>query len=63
MRTYLCFGEHAWRQVGGDLLKRHVAVGVLQQGLRRVAAVDQDHLEPMAVTQVAQLARKVHVGC
>lgn len=40
-----------------------MAVGVLQQGLRCMVAMDQDYLETMAMTQVAQLACKVHISC
>lgn len=61
VETGLCFDKHAW-QISCDLLKSHVAVGVLQQGLRCMVAMDQDYLETMAMTQVAQFTCKVHIG-
>lgn len=60
--AYLGFDDHARRQVGGDVLEGDVAVGVLQQGRRRLGVVHQDHLEAVAVAEVAQLAGEIHVG-
>lgn len=60
--AYLCFDKHTW-QISRDLLKSHVAVGVLQQGLRCMVAMDQDYLETMAMAQVAQFTWKVHISC
>lgn len=38
-----------------------MAVGMLQQSRRRVVAVDQNHLEAVAVTQVTQLAGEIYI--
>lgn len=40
-----------------------MVVGVLQQSRRHVVAMDQDYLETMAIAQVTQLTREIHIRC
>lgn len=60
--AYLCFDKHTWWQIGCDLLKGHMAVGMLQKSWGCMGAMNQDYVETMAMTQVTQLACKIHIS-